>query len=142
MPGTRQARSPAAGTGVGPTFCSWNIGWGEPGRLSGVGAAGEGGSGPGGRSRLFPGAGCRSDQTPRAFVGERAALAAEKDLLLSGCRPRRYFSREGPGVFGEGDLQVEQAGVLANGARFVPCAPDASQILSRQDRPNGRSTNR
>src|SRR6266705_263601 len=62
--------------------------------------------------------------------------------FLSGCGPRRYFSREGPGVFGEGNFQVEQAGVLANGARFFPCAPDASQILSRQDRPNGRSTNR
>src|SRR5260370_35868224 len=119
MPGTRQARSPAAGTGVGPTFCSWNIGWGEPGRLSGVGAAGDGGIRSGRRSRLFPGAGCRSDQTPRAFVGEPAALAAEKDLLLSGCRPRRYFSRQGPVGFGQGDLQVEQQGVLANGTRSV-----------------------
>src|SRR5205814_3908473 len=90
-------------------------------------AAGHGSIRSGGRSRLVPRAAGRPDQTPRTVSRELTALAVQKDLLLSGCRPQRYFSRERPGLFREGDFQIKQAALLASGARFVPCSPDASR---------------
>src|SRR5216684_9035700 len=81
---------------------------------------------------------------PAAFPEQLAGPTKRLEPLLENLRPwqprkiyffadadREDFSRQRSGLFGEGNFQVEQAAVLANGARFLPLPPDASQVLSR-----------
>src|SRR5712664_694788 len=123
-------RSPDT-SGSHPGFFAGDIYWRRPRGPSSFRRAGDGSIRSGRRSRVVPRAAGRTDQTHRTLARKSAALAAQKDSLLCGCGPRRYFSREGPGVLRERNLQIEQAAILADGARFVPRASDASQVLSR-----------
>src|SRR5258706_6196541 len=124
-----QARE-AHAAGSDSHISSGNFYWRRPRRPPSFRRAGHRSVRSGGRPSCVSGAGCRADEATGTLSGEFAALAAEKDLLLSGCGPRRHFSRERPGVLREGDFQIEQAAVLENGARFVSRPPDASQVLS------------
>ncbi len=82
---------------------------------------------------------------PGTFIGEDHG-----DHQASGVLATEAFDLAGdPASFAEQlagptkrlELQVEQAAVLANGARFVPRAPDASEVVSRRAGANGRSAN-